>query len=78
MSLVLQPNAPSWVAVAMIVGIGIISFLGHIGWALLFSTNAVVSFYQAFKKYIDAALGTFFSVLGASLIVSVFKNGSKA
>lgn len=75
MSLVLQPNAPQWVAIAMIVGIGIISFTGHISWALLFSTKRVVSFYQSFKKYIDAMLGTFFTLLGAGLIASLFENG---
>jgi len=78
MSLVLQPNAPNWVAVAMIVGIGLISFTGHISWALLFSTNKVVAFYQSFKKYIDAVLGTFFTVLGLGLIIGVLKSGSKA
>lgn len=77
MSLVLQPNSPTWVAIAMIVGIGVISFSGHIAWAMLFSTERVVGFYQAFKSYIDAVLGTFFSFLGIGLIVSLFKNGSK-
>lgn len=78
MSLVLQPNAPNWVAVAMIVGIGIISFTGHISWALLFSTKRVVAFYQSFKKFIDAILGTFFTVLGVGLIIGILKSGSKA
>lgn len=77
MSLILRPDAPIWVAAAMIIGTGIIAFVGHISWAVLFSTKGVVGFYQSFKRVIDTALGSFFSVLGFGLILSLFKNGSK-
>lgn len=77
MSLIIRPEAPIWVAIVMILGTGLISFVGHLSWAVLFSTNRVVGFYQKFKKMFDALLGGFFSALGFGLILSVFKNGSK-
>ncbi len=78
MSLVLRPEAPIWVAVTMVGGIAIVSFAGHLSWALLFSTRRVVTFYQRFKRVMDGALGAFFSALGLGLLVSVFRQGSKA
>lgn len=77
MSLILRPEAPTWVAVAMIVGTGFIAFTGHLAWAFLFSTNKVVAFYASFKKVFDTMLGGFFTLLGFGLILSIFKNGSK-
>ncbi len=77
MSIILRPDAPSWVAMTMIVGVGIISFVSHIAWAILFSTNRVVGFYQSFKRVFDTVIGTFFSALGLGLILSIFKSGSR-
>jgi len=78
MSLVLRPEAPIWVAIAIIIGTGIISFTGHLSWAVLFSTNHVVSFYRSFKRIFDTALGAFFGALGLGLILSTLRNGSKS
>ena len=78
MSLVVRPDMPSWVAVATVAGIGIISFTGHLAWALLFSTRGVVSVYQRIKRTADAALGSFFAALGIGLLASVVRQGSKA
>ncbi len=77
MSIILRPDAPAWVAIAMILGTGIISFVGHVSWAMLFSTHKIVSFYQSFKRVFDTIIGTFFSALGIGLILSIFKSGSK-
>lgn len=77
LSLILRPEAPFWVAAVMIIGTGVISFTAHSAWAVLFSTNGVISFYQSFKRIIDGVFGTFFTGLGLGLILSAFKNGSK-
>lgn len=78
MSVILRPEAPVWVAVAMIIGTGVIAFGGHLAWAILFSTDRVVGFYQKFKRTFDAVIGGFFTALGVGLILSALKGGSKA
>ena len=78
MTLIVRPDVPVWVGVAMIAGTGVIAFGGHLAWALLFSTARVVDFYHAFKRVLDAVIGGFFVALGLGLIFSALKNGSKA
>ncbi len=78
MSLVVRPDMPLWVAVATVAGIGILSFIGHLSWAVLFSTRGIVTVYQRIKRLADGLLGSLFAALGIGLLASVVRHGSKA
>ncbi len=56
----INPGSPSWVAIALIVGTGILSVLGYGAYAVAFSTSVLSSGYRRIRRAIDAALGTFF------------------
>ncbi len=72
-ALVIRPDAPVWVAVAIVVGNGFLSFAGHIAWALSFSTTGMTRFYQSFKRRIDATIGALLSMLGFGLLFAALK-----
>ncbi len=57
----LGPNAPLWVGLALIVSATVISALGHLAYAITFSTQLVVAFYQRARRWIEAGLGVFFA-----------------
>ncbi len=73
MSLVLRPDVPVWVMAAMIIGNGVVSFGGHIAWAVLFSTARVVAYYGSAKRVVDSVIGTIFGVLGLGLLFAAVK-----
>ena len=57
----LGADAPLWVGLALIVSATTISILGHLAYAVAFSTEAVIAGYRRFRRWIEAALGLFFA-----------------
>jgi threonine/homoserine/homoserine lactone efflux protein len=66
----IEPGAPGWTLAAIILGTGFLSLLGHLGYALAFSTRRVVHLYRRARRWIEFALGTFFCCAGAMLLTS--------
>ncbi len=77
-SIVSRPDAPFWILAIFVLGCTFLAFAGHIAWAYLFSTHGVIGFYDRFKRVINSILGTLLGALGAGLVLSAFKSGSKA
>jgi amino acid exporter len=67
MSLGLAHDAPASTALVIVVGTTILSMIGHVLYAMAFSTRRVVAAYGRARRYIDAALGVFFSIAGGFL-----------
>lgn len=67
----LGQNAPVWVGVALVICASALSILGHVAYALIFSTQPVIIFYRRFRRWIEAGLGAFFSF--AAYKVAVFQ-----
>lgn len=57
----LGPDAPLWVGFALVVSCTLMSVLGHLAYALTFSTQPVVDFYRRKRRWIETGLGVFFS-----------------
>ncbi len=53
-------DAPLWVGVTLIVCATTISILGHVAYAILFSSPPVILVYRTFRRWIEGALGVFF------------------
>ena len=58
----LGPDAPTWVGITLIFSATVISAIGHLAYAITFSTRPVVAFYKRMRRWIEGALGVFFSV----------------
>ena len=50
----LGADAPVWLGIVLIVTATVISILGHLAYAVTFSTRPVIEFYQRFRRWIDA------------------------
>ncbi len=70
MSLGLGHSATWLTALAIVAGTTLISVIGHQAYALAFSTRSVVAVYRRARRWIDAALGTFFALAGLKLLTS--------
>jgi threonine/homoserine/homoserine lactone efflux protein len=70
MSLVIRPDVPSWVSIAVVAGCTMLSAFGHSLYALAFSSGHVVAGYRRFRRMIEGALALFFGVAGIRLIVA--------
>jgi amino acid exporter len=70
MSLGLAHSAPSTTALVIVVGTTILSVVGHTAYAVAFSTKRVVTAYVRARRWIDAALGVFFTFAGIKLLTS--------
>lgn len=70
MSLGLAHSAPSSTALVIVVGTTILSVVGHIAYAVAFSTKRVVTAYDRARRWIDAVLGVFFTFAGIKLLTS--------
>ncbi len=57
----LGPNAPLWVGLSLILSATVLSILGHLAYAITFSTRPVVAFYNRARRWIEAGLGVFFA-----------------
>ena len=68
----LGANAPPWVGLALIVSATTISICGHLAYAVTFSTQPVVLFYQKFRRWVESGLGMFFTF--AAYKVATYRN----
>ncbi len=69
-SLGLQPDAPLWVAVAIVVGTTFFSLTIHALYALVFSSAPMVRLYSRARRAIQGLLGAFFAFAGIRLLTS--------
>lgn len=60
LSIALDPTAPFWVGAIVVAGTGTISILGHVAYAIAFSTVPMVNGYRKAQRWIDGLLGSFF------------------
>ncbi|NSZ18287.1 LysE family translocator [Agrobacterium vitis] len=70
MSLGLADSAPTSTALIIVIGTTILSVVGHTVYAVAFSTKRVVALYDRARRWIDTALGVFFTVAGIKLLTS--------
>ena len=57
----LGADAPLWAGLTLIVASTTLSIVVHLAYAVTFSTRPVVRFYQRCRRWIDGALGLFFT-----------------
>ena len=57
----LGADAPLWVGVTLVISTTFLSILGHLAYAVTFSTQPVVTFYRRSRRCIDGLLGVFFT-----------------
>jgi threonine/homoserine/homoserine lactone efflux protein len=55
----------------MILGAALVAALGHLGYALAFSTRPAAQAYARMGRWINAGVGVFFGSLGVTLLLSV-------
>lgn len=70
MSLGLAHSASASTALVIVLGTTILSIVGHIAYAVAFSTRRVVALYDRARRWIDAGLGVFFAFAGIKLLTS--------
>ncbi|UKV15865.1 LysE family transporter [Thalassospiraceae bacterium SW-3-3] len=70
MSIVLRPDAPGWVGLAIVLGTTTFSFGWHLVLAWFFSTEAVMRVYRRAYRAIQGVMGTAFVLLGGRLIAN--------
>lgn len=70
MALGVDAQAPLWVGGTIVVGTTLLSLLGHLAYAVAFSTAPVVSRYRRARRWIEAALGAFYCFAGYKLLTS--------
>ena len=68
LSLAVDPAAPVWVGFSIVLGTGVLSIVGHVAYALAFSTRPMVALYAKSRRWIEAALGAFFCFAGIRLL----------
>ena len=64
----IHADAPVWVGATLVLGITLLSLVGHLLYAYAFSTQPVVAIYVKARRWIEAALGAFFCYAGARLL----------
>jgi threonine/homoserine/homoserine lactone efflux protein len=70
LSIAIDQSAPVWVGGLVVAGTGIISILGHLAYAIAFSTAPMVNGYRKAQRGIDGALGTFFTYASYKIATS--------
>jgi len=68
----LGTDAPLWVGLPLIVSATALSILVHVVYAITFSTQPVILFYQRSRRWIEGALGLFFTF--AAYKIATFRN----
>ncbi|MDA4844140.1 LysE family translocator [Hoeflea poritis] len=68
-SLGLGPEAPLWVAFAIVAGTAVLSLTFHFLYAVAFSTPFMVAVYARARRWIQGVLGTFFAFAGFKLLL---------
>lgn len=64
----IQGEAPGWVSAVLVVGISSLSLIGHLIYAVAFSTEPIVDMYIKSRRWVEAALGLFFCFAGFKLL----------
>ncbi len=59
-----------WVGFSIITGTAVLSVIIHCVYAVAFSTPVMVRFYSRARRWIQGALGTFFTIAGLRLLTS--------
>ena len=72
MSLAIDESASYWVGIAVVAGCLVISFCGHMAYALLFSAPPVSRFYLRARRWIQGGLGAFFCFASWKLATARF------
>lgn len=70
LSLAIDQSAPFWVGGLVVLGTGIISIIGHLAYAVAFSTAPMVNGYRKAQRWIDGALGSFFTFASYKIATS--------
>lgn len=65
-------DAPLWVGLTLIVTVTTLSLLVHVLYAITFSTQPVIAFYQSARRWIEGALGMFFAF--AAFKIATYRN----
>lgn len=65
-----SPSSPLWVGFVIVAGGVLISILGNMSYALLFSTQKMGHFYRRARRAIQATFGAIFALAGLKLITS--------
>lgn len=60
---------------AMILGAALVAALGHLGYALAFSSRPAAQAYARAGRWINAGVGVFFGTLGVTLLLAVAGGG---
>ena len=63
-------GAPVWVAAVIVIGAATMSFAAHSLYALAFSTSVMVRLYAKARRWIQGALGLFFTYAGIRLLTA--------
>lgn len=69
-SLGLTPGAPWWIGGVIVLGTGFISFVGHMAYAVAFSTKPMVAGFAKARRWIETGLGLFFCFASYKLLTS--------
>lgn len=70
LSVAIDQTAPVWVGGIVVLGTGTISVLGHLAYAIAFSTTPMVNGYRKAQRWIDGALGSFFTFASYKIATS--------
>ncbi len=70
MSLGMDASAPLWVGGVIVVGTTLMSFVGHLIYAVAFSTTPMVAAYRRARRWIETGLGVFFCFASYKLLTS--------
>lgn len=57
----LGADAPLWTGLVLVATTTVLSILGHLAYAVVFSTQPVVAYYRRARRWIDGLLGVFFA-----------------
>lgn len=63
-------GAPVWVAAAIVIGTTVLSIAMHAIYAVAFSTAPMIQVYAKGRRWIQTAMGAFFTVAGLKLLTS--------
>ncbi|MEP4196458.1 MAG: LysE family translocator [Aliishimia sp.] len=67
MSLAMDGDAPVWVAALVVIGTSTISAIGHVIYAVAFSTLPVAAVYAKSRRWIEGILGAYFCLASYKL-----------
>ncbi len=68
--LCIDNGAPPWVWMAVVIGTTTMSVLGHLAYAIAFSTRPAIDAFHRGRRVMQTLLGCFFGFVGIKLLVS--------